>query len=53
MTVISETIAMNQLLKSHGYHTAKEFDQRLKNYMKNKMTGKNQLPGDSWSKDIE
>ncbi len=53
MTVISETIAMNQLLKSHGYHTAKEFDQRLKNYMKNKMTGKNQSPGDTWSKDFE
>ena len=34
MTVICETIAMNQLLKLHGYHTAKEFNRRLKEYMK-------------------
>jgi HPr kinase/phosphorylase len=55
MTVISETIAMNQLLKLHGYHAAKEFNQRLKEYMKNKMTGKVQPPAsaDSWSKDFE
>jgi HPr kinase/phosphorylase len=36
MTVICETIAMNQLLKLHGYHTAKEFNRRLKDYMKKK-----------------
>jgi HPr kinase/phosphorylase len=53
MTVISETIAMNQLLKLHGTHTAKEFNQRLKDYMKNKMAGKNPLTGDYWSKDFE
>ena len=38
MTVICETIAMNQLLKLHGYHTAKEFNRRLKEYMKKKQT---------------
>jgi HPr kinase/phosphorylase len=38
MTVICETIAMNQLLKLHGYHTAKEFNRRLKDYMKKKQT---------------
>jgi hypothetical protein len=51
--VISETIAMNQLLKLHGTHTAKEFNQRLKDYMKNKMAGKNQATSDHWSKDFE
>ena len=38
MTVICETIAMNQLLKVHGYHTAKEFNRRLKDYMKKKQS---------------
>jgi len=38
MTVICETIAMNQLLKLHGYHTAKEFNRRLKDYMKRKQS---------------
>ncbi len=38
MTVICETIAMNQLLKLHGYHTAKEFNRRLKDYMKKKQS---------------
>jgi HPr kinase/phosphorylase len=42
MTVICETIAMNELLKLHGYHTAKEFNRRLKDYMKQK---KPELPG--------
>jgi HPr kinase/phosphorylase len=36
MTVICETIAMNQLLKLHGHHTAKEFNRRLKDFMKKK-----------------
>ncbi len=36
MTVICETIAMNELLKLHGYHTAKEFNKRLKDYLKKK-----------------
>ena len=38
MTVICETIAMNQLLKLHGYHTAKEFNRRLKDYIKKKQS---------------
>jgi len=38
MTVICETIAMNQLLKLHGHHTAKEFNRRLKEYMKKKQS---------------
>lgn len=38
MTVICETIAMNQLLKLHGYHTAKEFNRRLKDFMKKKQS---------------
>ena len=29
VTVIIETIALNQILKSYGYHTAKEFNERL------------------------
>jgi HPr kinase/phosphorylase len=36
VTVIAETIAMHHLLKMYGYHTAKEFNQRLKNFMKQK-----------------
>ncbi|NOX87400.1 MAG: HPr kinase/phosphorylase [Calditrichaeota bacterium] len=36
ITVIAETIAMNHLLKTYGYHTAKEFNKRLKEYMMNK-----------------
>ena len=38
MTVICETIAMNQLLKLHGHHTAKEFNRRLKEFMKKKQS---------------
>lgn len=29
ITVISETIAMNQILSTYGYHTAKEFNKKL------------------------
>jgi HPr kinase/phosphorylase len=36
MTVICETIAMNQLLKMQGYYTAKEFNRRLKEHMRSK-----------------
>jgi HPr kinase/phosphorylase len=36
MTVICETIAMNELLKLHGFNTAQEFNRRLKEYMKSK-----------------
>jgi HPr kinase/phosphorylase len=38
MTVICETIAMNELMKLHGYHTAKDFNRRLKEFMKVKKT---------------
>lgn len=37
MTVICETIAMNELMKLHGHHTAKDFNRRLKEHMKSKM----------------
>ncbi len=36
MTVICETIAMNELMKMHGYHTARDFNRRLKEFMKAK-----------------
>lgn len=36
MTVICETIAMNELLKIQGYHTAREFNRRLKEHMRAK-----------------
>ncbi|MBD3224444.1 MAG: HPr kinase/phosphorylase [Caldithrix sp.] len=36
VTVIAETIAMNHLLKMYGHHTPKEFNKRLKDYMKQK-----------------
>lgn len=36
VTVIAETIAMNCLERMHGYHTPMEFNNRLKEYMKQK-----------------
>lgn len=36
VTVIAETIAMNYLLKMYGYHTPREFNKRLKDFMKQK-----------------
>jgi HPr kinase/phosphorylase len=36
MTVICETIAMNELMRLHGYHTAMDFNRRLKEFMKAK-----------------
>ena len=36
VTVIAETIAMNQLSKTYGYHPAKEFNARLLKKMENK-----------------
>jgi len=53
MTVICETIAMNELLKLHGYHTAKEFNRRLKDYMKIKQTGGKDFSIRKWQRDIE
>jgi len=34
ITVIAETIALNQLMKIYGHHTAKEFNRRLMDRMK-------------------
>lgn len=36
VTVIAETIATNHLLKMFGHHTPREFNKRLKEYMKQK-----------------
>jgi HPr kinase/phosphorylase len=53
MTVICETIAMNQLLKLHGYDTAKEFNRRLKEHMRFKKTSMSEPKAESWLKDFE
>lgn len=53
MTVICETIAMNQLLKLHGYHTAKEFNRRLKEYMKNKQKTSTKFTAKLFQRDFE
>jgi HPr kinase/phosphorylase len=53
MTVICETIAMNELLKMHGYNTAKEFNRRLKEYMKYKKTTGLESKAQTWQKDFE
>lgn len=53
MTVICETIAMNQLLKLHGYDTAKEFNRRLKEHMRIKKTNMGEPKAESWLKDFE
>lgn len=53
MTVICETIAMNQLLKLHGYHTAKEFNRRLKDYMKKKQTANIKRTAKLYKRDFE
>lgn len=36
ITVIAETIALNHLLKMYGYHGPREFNRRLKEYMRQK-----------------
>ncbi len=36
ITVIAETIALNQLLKIYGHHTAEEFNRRLMEKMREK-----------------
>jgi len=43
MTVICETIAMNELLKIQGYHTAREFNRRLKEHMRAKRIEKENI----------
>jgi HPr kinase/phosphorylase len=53
MTVICETIAMNQLLKLQGYDTAKEFNRHLKEHMKYKKKGKLDHKAETFLKDLE
>lgn len=53
MTVICETIAMNELLKLLGHHTAKEFNDRLKSYMQYKKQGDFSQSFKKWHKDRE
>jgi HPr kinase/phosphorylase len=36
VTVIAETIAMSHLLRTYGYHTPREFNQRLKDFINKK-----------------
>ncbi len=36
ITVITETIAMNHILKLYGHHTPREFNDRLKRYIRDK-----------------
>jgi HPr kinase/phosphorylase len=53
MTVICETIAMNELMKLHGYHTAKDFNKRLKEFMKSKKTSVQESTETSLRRDVE
>ena len=53
MTVICETIAMNQLLKLHGYDTAKEFNRKLKEHMRFKKKSMSEPKAEAWLKDFE
>jgi HPr kinase/phosphorylase len=53
MTVICETIAMNELLKAFGHHTAKEFNRRLKDFMKNKKSKHIDIMAKNARKDFE
>ena len=53
MTVICETIAMNELMKLHGYHTAKDFNKRLKEFMKSKKTRIQESTETSLRRDVE
>jgi HPr kinase/phosphorylase len=53
MTVICETIAMNELMKLHGYHTAKDFNKRLKEFMKSKKSQVPKTTDPSLRRDVE
>ncbi len=53
ITVISETIAMNQLLKTYGYHPAKEFNSNLKKHMQEKNASPLARDLDQLEKDFE
>ena len=53
ITVISETIALNHLLKTYGYHAPKEFNKRLKKHMKTKDIIPLHKDSDYFKKDTE
>jgi HPr kinase/phosphorylase len=53
ITVISETIAMDQLLKTYGYHTAKVFNDNLQKQMKKKNISPLAKDHDQLEKDFE
>jgi HPr kinase/phosphorylase len=53
MTVICETIAMNELLKIQGYHTAREFNRRLKEHMRAKKSEKTTSTDTYLRRDVE
>jgi HPr kinase/phosphorylase len=53
MTVICETIAMNELLKFQGYHTAKEFNRRLKEHMRAKKAERSTSTDSHLRRDVE
>lgn len=53
ITVIAETIAMNHLLRMHGYHTGKEFNKRLKDFMKQKDASQLHLDSSFLHRDYE
>ena len=53
ITVISETIALNHLLKTYGYHAPKEFNKQLKQHMKTKDIIPLHKDIDYFKKDIE
>ena len=53
ITVITETIAMNQLLKTYGYHTAKEFNISLQKRIKEKNASPLAKDRDHLEKDFE
>jgi HPr kinase/phosphorylase len=53
MTVICETIAMNELLKIQGYHTAREFNRRLKEHMRSKKAEQGPLIDSQLRRDTE
>jgi HPr kinase/phosphorylase len=53
VTVIIETIAMNFLLRAYGYHPAREFNTKLKDFMQQKDNERLDLDRDSIERDIE
>ncbi len=47
ITVVSEVIAMNHLLKLRGVHPAREFDRRLRDLASTEERARRMLPGDN------